>query len=63
MKMPELTYTGMDIMPLPVYDDDAPPPGVDDYAVIKPQPPPMSQVIIPILFQFTLNASVDVVHH
>lgn len=46
MKMPELTYSGMDIMPLPVYDDDAPPPGVDDYAVIKPQPPPMSQALV-----------------
>lgn len=44
MKLQELTYSGMDIMPLPVYDDDAPPPGVDDYAVMKAAPPPTSQV-------------------
>ncbi|KAL3188411.1 hypothetical protein MRX96_003393, partial [Rhipicephalus microplus] len=29
IKLQELTYSGMDVMP--VYDDDAPPPGVDDY--------------------------------
>lgn len=44
LKLPEMQYSGMDIMP--VYDDDAPPPGVDDYALIKPPPPPSQALVL-----------------
>ncbi|KAH6935619.1 hypothetical protein HPB50_007070 [Hyalomma asiaticum] len=46
IKLQELTYSGMDIMPMPVYDDDAPPPGVDDYAVMKAAPQSTSQAVV-----------------
>uniref|UniRef100_A0A2R5LM95 Pleiotropic regulator 1 n=1 Tax=Ornithodoros turicata TaxID=34597 RepID=A0A2R5LM95_9ACAR len=42
-RMVDTMYSGMDIVP--VYDDDAPPPGVDDYPLPKPTPP-QSQALV-----------------